>query len=356
MYVLILPVSGCGFPKQLAILQHLCEAQCVPDITLASSGGNVAAFVAAAAKWTWPGIERISRELSSNLFSSSWANFSALSYVIGYFKGTIYNHGTGVTDFLHRYFTPETITTYEIWTGTYNKQNQKACLFCNRDQSILDLSCIDHDLTQSMPPVFNNGDINKIAYSGIASASIPATVPPQSIDNEDYIDGGIAGASPLAILREPILKYVNDTSLHLIYVNSIDLSKPQTITCHNVVDTFNQTAKNIVRTQTVIDRLAAYELFRCHPGTMHKEEFACNFENMKRIKCLKEKINFSMLEIYPTNSDEIDITNFTGDDVVNLIRNTYNSCRCRFWWLTPDHLSNINDICTLILQCKEGSV
>lgn len=360
MYVLILPVSGGGFGRQLSIIQHLCESCIIPELILASSGGNVAAYVAAAANWKWPRIEIIARNMSSNLFVCPWSAVSAFSFVIGYFKGTMYNKGNGVEAFLNKYFNKDSITKYEIWTGTYNKKKQKACLFCNRsrDHSILDISCIDHDLTQSMEPVFNDGKIDCIANAGIASASIPATVPAQSIDGEDYIDGGIAGASPLTIMQEPILKYVREhqTSLHLIYVNSIDLSGTQTMQCNNVVDNFKQAANDLVRTQTVIDRLAAYELLRCHPGLMHKEEFICNYANIERIKLLQSTIQYSLLEIYPTNDKDLDIANFTGEDVITSIRQTYNSCKCRFWWLQPtdkeDNTMCIGDICNILTQCK----
>lgn len=356
MYVLVLPVSGGGFVSQLAIIQHLCEAQFVPDITLASSGGNVAAYVASAANWKWPAIERISRELTNDLFVSPWNSVSPMAFIVGYFKGDVYNKGSGVHDFLAKYFTPETITKYEIWTGTYNKQKQKARLFCNRskEKSIMDVSCIDHDLTQSMESVFTNGNVKMIAQAGIASASIPAIVPVEVIEGEQYQDGGIAGASPLTIMQEPILHFIreNNAPLHIVYVNSVDLSSPSMKPCHNVLDTWRQATRDLVRSQTVIDRLSGYELLRCQPGLMNKEEFACNHINMERIKEIQAKVKYSMLELYPINPSDIDIVSFQGEDVIRGIRNAYGKCRCRLWWLTP--LSGVchPDICQLLAECK----
>lgn len=359
MYVLVLPVSGGGFVSQLAILQHLCESKFVPDLTLSSSGGNVAAYVAAAANWKWPAIERISYELTNDLFACQWNSVSSLAFIMGYFEGNVYNRGIGVNDFLEKYFTQETITKYEIWTGTYNKLKQKARLFCNRskEDSIMDVSCIDHELTQSMEPLFTRGNIQTIAKAGIASASIPAIVPAEIIDGEPYIDGGIAGASPLTIMQEPILKYIKDknTSLHIIYVNSVDLSSPNLKPCHNVLDTWRQATHDLVRSQTVIDRLSGYELLRCQPGTMHKEEFICNYENIERIKDIQSKINYSMLEIYPTERFDINIINFNGLDVINSIRNSYDKCKCRLWWLAPlewDSIPSSIDNCQQDSKCS----
>lgn len=356
MYILVLPVSGGGFVSQLAIIQHLCESKFIPDLTLSSSGGNVAAYVAAAANWKWAGIERIARELSQDLFAKPWNSVLSLSMIIGYFKGDVYDKGMGVRDFLSRHFTSSTITKYEIWTGTYNKSRQKARLFCNRskEESIVDISCIDHDLTQSMEPIFSNGDIELIAQAGVASASIPAIVPAQKILGEDYIDGGVAGASPLTIMQEPILKFTqeNQASLHILYINSIDLSCSNVKPIHNVLDTWKQAATNLVRSQTVIDRLSGYELLRCHPGTMHKEEFLCNYENLQRVKQIQSKIKYSMLEIYPTSRFNIEIVSFNGDDVIAAIHTAYKNCRCRLWWLSPNTEICDPDVCVLLDACK----
>lgn len=356
MYVLVLPVSGGGFVTQLAIIQHLCELLFVPDITLASSGGNVAAYVAAAANWKWPAIERIARELSQDLFVRPWSGVSTLSMIMGYFKGDVYNKGSGVRDFLSQYFTTTSIMKYEIWTGTYNKNRQKARLFCNRNAktSIMNVSCIDHDLTQSMEPIFTDGDIELIGKAGIASASIPAIVPAEKILNEDYIDGGVAGASPLTIMQEPILKhtYDNNCPLHIIYVNSVDLSSPNINPIHNILDTWKQATRDLVRSQTVIDRLAAYELLRCYPGSMNKEEFICNHDNMKRIEQIQSRVKYSMLEIYPTDNFDIEIVNFSGDDVIRGIHKAYKNCKCRLWWLSPADEVCHNDIYNLLNACK----
>lgn len=344
MYILVLPVSGGGFVNQLASIQHLCESEFVPDLTLASSGGNVAAYVAVASDWKWAGIKRISRDLTQKLFVKQWSNIAPISFVIGYFQGAVYNKGQGVSDFLNKHFSPESITKYEIWTGAYNKDLQQACLFCNKDESILNLDYIDHDLTQSMKPVFANGDISLISQYGTASASIPAFVPEQkidantSIDGGNYIDGGLAGASPMTIMYEPILNYITEHSepMHLVYVNSVDLSSPNLTHCNNVIDIWRQATYNLVRSQTVHDRLSCYSLLRCRPGIINKCEFKCNYENMQKVKEIQSRCMYSMLEIYPAKTYEVCIDNFNGDDVIKKMEQAYEDSRCRFWWITQE--------------------
>jgi hypothetical protein len=337
MFVLVLPVSGGGFVSQLGILQHLCEIGFIPDVTLASSGGNVSAYICSASNWRWAGIERIAQELSPGFFVQPWATIPALSIIVGYFKGDMYHQGTGVHSFLNRYFDSETITKHEIWTGTYNKTQQKARLFCNltRAESILDPCLIDHELTQSLEPVYAGGDIALIGDASIASASIPGVVAAQRIYGEEYVDGGVGGASPMSIMKDPLLDYVkqHDCPLHLVYVNSVDLSHPHpAVTTGNFIDNVKQITHNIVRSQTVIDRLACYEIFERHGDTVLSEEFVCTNETMKRITYIHTNKRFSMTEFYPTNPLDINIVSFDRSDIVKGITDAYKNCKCRLWY------------------------
>lgn len=355
MNIFVLPVSGGGFVSQLAILQHLCESNILPNITLASSGGNVAAYIAEAAQWKWAAIERIARKLSQDLFVSSWSNVAFMSAIIGYFQGNIFNKGTGVYNFLNEHFTPQTIRNDEIWTGTYNKNEKQARLFCNKfkEESLLDVSCIDHDLFQSMEVIFADGNIDLIAKYGSASASIPAIVPSVNILNDEYVDGGVASASPLSIMQEPILKYIeeHDSSMNIIYINSVDLSNHFKKETRNVLDTVKEATSNMVRSSTVSDRLAAYKLLRYHSGIMYKEEFSCTYENLERVKMMHKITKYSMLEIYPIDKFDINITKFDGEDVVRAMRDAYDNLECRFWWLSNDD-STSSEMVEILEMCK----
>ena len=337
MYTIVLPVSGGGFVSQLAIIQHLCEAEITPDLTLSSSGGNVAAYIAAAADWKWSGIERVSRELSKDLFISPWTSFSSMSAIVGYFKGEAFNKGIGVSSFLRDFFTEQSITKYEIWTGIYNKTRQKTRLVCNKNESesIIKFSSIDDELTQSMPPIYANGDTSLIAAASMASASIPAIVPPQKLFDEDYVDGGVGSASPLILVKSALIDYVqqNKLPLHLIYINCVDLSSQASKDINNVWDTCKQAANNLIKSQSVFDRLTAYDILKHYSSTINKEEFDCNFENLKSVKQRQKNYKASLLEIFPCERIEVDILKFNGEDAIVEMKKAYKNCKCRFWWV-----------------------
>jgi predicted patatin/cPLA2 family phospholipase len=338
MYIFILPISGGGFVSQLAGIQYLCELNIKPTITLASSGGNVASFIASAANWKWPGIERISRELTTDLFVSQWNSISLISGITGYFQANRYNEGKNITGFLNKYFTDETIMNDEIWTGTYNKDQKRTCLFCNKKNSVLDVSCIDNDLTQSTLPIFANGDISLIGKYCTASASIPSLVPPQKIMGSLYEDGGVSASSPMTVMSDIILKYIidNNESMHLTYINSINLSNHNNKSINNIIDNIKETTSNLIRSSVVNDRLASYRLLKSFPGQINFKEFECNYNNIGHIKHIQTKIKYSLLEIFPITRYEINIVNFNGDDIINMIHTAYKNLRCKFWFICSE--------------------
>lgn len=340
MLILVLPVSGGGFVNQLAIMQRICESTWRPDVTLASSGGNVTAYVALAANWKWAGIERISRELNQELFIKPWNSISILSAVIGYFKGQLYNKGLGVENFMNYYFTPETICNHEIWTGTYNKDRRKTKLFCNmkKEDCILDLDdIVDEQVTQSMLPTYASGNIKLISEACFASASIPALLPPQVIENENYVDGCVSGASPLSTLQGALMeKAKNGEPLHMMYVNSVNLDHLDRKPIKNMVDTWHQAASDLVKSQTVTDRMAGYNILKAQKGKIEIKEFTVDTNFMDIILQIQKNSNYTLTEIYPSNYIEISLENFQGYDVIMAMRKSYMDLKCRIWWVVEE--------------------
>lgn len=356
-----MPVSGGGFVVQLAALQLLSGINFVPDVTLGSSGGNVAAYVGAAANWRWAGIERIARELSNNLFVQKWNSFRFIAFIMGYYKGELYNCGSGVEDFLKRHFASDTIDHYELWTGTYNQQRQRACLFSNRPKgkTLLNPDIIDVEMAQSLPPVYTNGDFALIATASLASASIPAIVPAQIIFGETHVDGGVFSASPLTVMKEPIIHYMKDTHqpLHLVYINSDDLSAPVDVTINTALDRTKQAIDALIRSHGVIDRQIGYDIIRCHnpDSEINKDEFPCTLENLQRLNTIWDNLHCSMLEVYPERDVEVNITNFNGDDVLEKLAEVREMCHCRLWWVTQPESHKTASVRELIETCKSVS-
>ncbi|HSW76484.1 MAG TPA: patatin-like phospholipase family protein [Candidatus Saccharimonadales bacterium] len=332
------PASGANFISQLVILQHLCQIHYKPDLCLGSSGGNLALYIAAAADWQWADIERISKELKSSFFAMKWSFLNPISHLLGFFNGTAFTDGKGLSDFLKTYFTDESIVKYQIITGTYNKDLQKIRLFVNtsKESSLIKDDYFDYDLTQSMHPCYMDGDYDLIATAGLASASIPGLVPPKLIDGHYYSDGASSINSPMTILHSAMLKALTrDDELHITYVNCKDLSHAKILPNHNLFDTWKQAVNDLIKSQTLIDRLAAFQLLQNQGGSSDtkKMSFPCNHENLLMIKQLENKYKYTLLEIYPTQSADIDITNFTSEDIERNMKMLYESCHCHFWWI-----------------------
>jgi predicted acylesterase/phospholipase RssA len=338
MNILVLPASGPGFINQLAIMQHICETEWRPTIILASSGGNVTAYVTTAANWKWAGIERVASELSNHLFIKPWHDVAFLSYIIGYFKGQKYDSGTGVERFLQYYFTPKSICDYEIWTGTYCNNERKTRLFCNKtkEDCILTIDeSFDLHVTQSMDPYYANGDIPLIANACFASASIPALIPPRIIEDKQYADGCVSGASPLVSLQGVLLdKTKKGEALHIIYVNSVNLDHFERKRIKNMVDTWHQAASDLIKTQTVIDRMAGIHLLKAQKGVFKKTmDIPFNVGTMKKIMEKQKKHKYTLAEIYPSLNHDVSLETFTGNDITEAMKKAYPTLKCRLFWV-----------------------
>ena len=83
--VYCLPISGGGFVAQLGLLSELYVAKWIaegkrlkgskayqPNLVFASSGGNVAAYIAMAGDWSPEGMTRVAEKISTPMFIRSW--------------------------------------------------------------------------------------------------------------------------------------------------------------------------------------------------------------------------------------------------------------------------------------------
>lgn len=337
MHIFVVPVSGGAYVSQLSILQHLSESLIKPDVILASSGGNVASYIALASEWKWSGMERIIQELDCSLFAKPWHNIPPLAFLMGVMKGNIYNTGSGVEDFFQRHYTSDSISQVEIWTGTSNVELQKPAIFCNKSSSILDVNSFNERLNNSCPLVFLSGDVDMISKVSVASASIPSIVPSQLINGYHYSDGGICGASPLTTMSDVIEATVRnkDCDLHIVYINSCNLGECENTEDGNLFVTWRQAMTALVRSQTTIDRKIAHSLVKRFDKPLLEISLPCNQENMNLIKTLKSRSRYTLLEIYPSKTYEVDITSFTGVDAVNKVRDAYNDCAMHLWYYSP---------------------
>lgn len=334
MDILVLPVSGGYFVSQCAAIQRLCETYYKPDVCMASSGGNVSAYIAAAAEWQYPCIKRVAEDLNNGIFSKPWFPISFISSICGFFKGQMFNHGSGVEGFFREYFNESNVKNSEIWTGAYNDDLDKISLFCNRgpEDSVFSRLDFDETLTQTLPPVYADGDIALISKASLASASIPTVVPPTIIDGHNYVDGAIFSASPLGIMQASLMKKVrkNKKNLHITYLNCMNLSEPENLTSINILQNSRRTIKKAIRCQITADRLTAHNCIS-HFGDVDYQEYP--IDQITDVQQQRYQYQASLLEIYPTDCKEIDITNFTGKEVIESIDQNYSKLACRLWYV-----------------------
>lgn len=344
MNVCVMPVSGGDLCAQLAGVKYLCKINYVPDITLASSGGNATAYIAAAADWKWAPLMRISSELNHTMFLRKWSPIPLFSTIMGYFKGSIYNQGTGVLTFMKNFFTSDSITRHCIWTGTYNRTLGRSAITCNTNitKGIIDPMDINHDVHNSTPPYYADGDIDRLSLVSLASASIPAMVVPKVIDGHVHVDGGASASSPVSIMSHAIIKAARqrEQDLHVIYINCTDLKG---VTCseiddYNVLHTWRSATNDLIKAMIVQDRKSAIDMVKSYCGEIEIKEkmFECNVENLTIIEKYKKLCMSTMLEIYPSIVKSLDLTTFSGDDLCEAIKMHHEKMLCRFWYIPKD--------------------
>lgn len=359
MKLLILPISGSKFVNQIAAILRLSEIKMVPDVTFSSSGGNVVAYLSSAANWERHKILKLCYTLSSSLFMKKWSYSDAISFIIGFFRGTVYNKGEGAYKWLSEMFDENTIQKDEIWTGTYNKRLQKPCLFTNKSCSkFIDSDCFYTGINQCMPLCYTCGNIELIGKSIMASACIPGVVPEEYIGDDPYSDGGVYSASPVVLLSEPFSKFFHTKEkqgekLNIIYIspsNSYDSDSKNYI---NILDNMKQASDNFVKSNAILDKVMAHNMITKKNRKIVESEFLCTLGNMQRIEKLWNIVDKSMLEIYPTEVISLDISNFSGENVYETVMESYDNLKCKFWWLTPKD-NNSNEIETIIKECIDN--
>ncbi len=221
------PMSGGGFPAQLQeILYYTDQRQkafsdqtenissyYLPDLCMGTSGGNVALYLAISGNFNEGNIHRVVETLTPKMFSQNWwpGPMSFIpTWLLGVFEGSVYKPGYGAGALMKAFNTTSSIQTIEMWNSSFNKEQNRTALFCNKKSSDTYISPFTYSSFdfKTLPLKFNDGDIQKISQTIIASASIPLLFQPVVIDGENYIDGGVTYPSPLTPLQEEIYKCV----------------------------------------------------------------------------------------------------------------------------------------------------
>ena len=339
MRVQVLPSSGSSFPAQLALLNELALIGKLPDIILATSGGNASAYIASAADWSLSNIERIIKTIPPNAFANPWSNIIP-TISMAFFKGTMYNKGSGVKEFFRDQYTKDSITRIEIWTGTMNRDANKAQFFCNRTCPNAIIKPTGRMSDGCLPLIYLDGNIDDISTICHASASIPTIVPEVQFRDINYADGGIFYSSPLSGLRYSLLDLaLKSQNFHIDYISSFDMSAHGSNEVYtNILDNFNKVRHEIVKSLSIQDRDVGIQMLETLIGCVggeckiEKMNVQCNLKILNAIENARCEIPYSVLELYPPEEHSIDLTFVLPTPVMDIISNVKNNYNIRFWY------------------------
>lgn len=345
MNVWILPISGGQFVNQCASIISLLENENKPDIMFGSSGGNLTAYITMAGDWTPNGIIRLCENISSSLIFKSWSNLDVIGFLKGFFSGNLYKNGPGIYTFIKKYFTEKTIKDVEIWTGCFDKEENKSKFFCNRNKKdcYIQIKNEINNIYQYLEPVYANGNIELISDYIVASASVPVIVNEKKVLCKKYVDGGLGGASPFThlypILYDKIEK--EKKSLHLTYINCMNLDSKPNNEGFNLIGNWKNITACLTRQLIVQERAKAYDFLGNNVKYYQLDLTKENLENIDFVKTLIEK---SLLEIYPKNDNTINYQEFIGKDVIEGINSCFGQLGIRFWWKSCKNNKKIYNI------------
>lgn len=354
--VAVLPISGGRFPIQLAGLRCLAQYGFEPQIVLASSGGSVATYTAAAGHWQPTGITRVAASLDSQYFIRSWfsSGFDIFhSAMAGIFYGAIYQASDITLDFFRAYFTPKTITKTEVWVGAVNYHTGEACLFCNRDRESAHLQgkYFNPSMFKCEPLRYLGGSLKKIMNASMASSSVPLLVEARPIDQGHYIDCGTKFASPLTPIQDEIKGLARQGPLHLFYINGHDVEADTTAdevgTGFNIFTGTMSVTEHLVRGFIIHDRTTAFEIINNDCGTP-PHHLCAPIVKLGWIMSRIYQTRSSLLEIYPLRKCKVlTLTNFTGEEIVECIDYAQPRLGLRLWWNGEPDLFSSPGACSM---------
>lgn len=337
MIIYVLPISGGGFAVQMGLLKAINDASdIIPDLVLASSGGNVAAYVAMISNWRGSGIVRNSYFLHSKLFVESWVPPFLPTWLATPLTKSVYRSGTGIKELFHRMYTESSIKTTEIWTGTYNADSQKAATFCNKSE---ESALIKHSKPDAQPDIFDseksvylNGNIEEIAKTCYASASIPYITPGVIINGERHVDGGTAYGSPLIPLGHRLADALKARGpgerIQMHHFSSYDMAE---IFPDNL---YSNSIGILVHSSLVKDRAAVLSFVR-EFGVLNPTSEVYRDMTSSKLRPIMKKIQKRsyVMMLSPKKTESLNLSTFRPMDIIRVIKNVEKEFTVRIYFL-----------------------
>ena len=351
--VMVASISGEHFGSQLCSIRHLICAGYKPSLCFVGSGGSVAVCCMCAADSSPNKLDEVASGINSSLFIKEKQEVSILPPSLrNVFSGSTYEHSNEAVGFFTKYFNVHNFTDTEVWICAINNQTGKVGLFCNLTQTQAKIKGHHYDTASFNSEPLKYMDCNpvNIARSCQASSSIPIMIEPILIGKQYYVDCGVKYASSLTPLKAELEKILhNYNQLHIMYLSGYDVEKElQVIPVRsNMLQELAGTFDHAVKGHLQQDRAVAHDLLKRYGNKIRYAQGGvdCLSDILNRISSINCKWA-SVIELYPSCTELIKLSNFTGDDVVKCMNNTIIKLRIR--WVGPKRaFNNISGLCII---------
>lgn len=345
----VLPVSGGGFPVQIAFISEMYEARKInkgflsgskdyhPDLVMSASGGNVASYIGMGGDWNYSGMSRMIKYISSNMFVTSWLpdelNFIP-TWSIGIFMGSVFRSGEGPVGVLNLMFDSNTIQNTEILTLTYNKTKFIPQIFSNKSENntfFKELpSETDRVLYELHPIKFTDGNLTEISKVCMASAAIPLVTESQIIGTDEYGDGGIVASSPFIMLSGMLAREIKSRPLQIFLFSPIEFDNDEDTDKYTKYG--NSELKvmllRMIHSQALGERLATVNLVEKLTGKSLNLTRYTNLDSPVVLASVLEKYQNDsfVMTFYPSKCPSVQLNDFKPENImtcVDEVRNKY---------------------------------
>jgi hypothetical protein len=341
MNLLIAPISGPLFAAQIASIWELTKCGYKPDLCFVGSGGGVATFVAKAAYWNPSKLFAVASALSTECFVSEWTSSSVKvvpSALASLIHGTVYKSTNTGMNILCEHLSEHTSQDVEVWIAAINEETGKVLLSCNknREDCIIKGDKLGAQLFEYEALAYLGGNLEEISKAILASACIPVLVEPIKIDNCNYVDCGVKYGSSFTPMFREALNIARKDGIHITYVAGCDLSKSsrdKNIDKDNVglFDHIKLASMHATRSHVEYDRNMAYMIILddCDDEPYYREFHAHDIEYVLAARIGARR---SLVEIYPSRGFKLDLFNFAGEELKEVILKYAECLKIRVWW------------------------
>lgn len=367
MRVYVLPVSGGGFSAQIGILVGISMGlkenganQIKPDIALASSGGNIAAYIGLAGDWDSQRILTACRTIDGQAFLTGWAD-NIPSWLFMAIARSSYRSGYGLDGVYNHHFSPERLRngSTEIWTGVTIKNTLEHQVCTNRSKDNCILTPRPIISVAPPPPSFEiggegggiqlcindsssirylDGNVSQVSKISLASASIPWMVKPIKMDCDSLIDGGAMYASPLSVMHDNIIEVsqfrfnASGEPLRMIYISSDALSKSTKIAAFDLLTEISL----LLASSRASDLRAFIQVFETLTGgtrstPVHYEKLSSKKLGELIVNLDATNQTYAMLLYPPTSKTRINLTAVTPEKLIKKVKNASDEISAFVW-------------------------